>query len=100
MRISGYGEFQQLRKLAQKDDAHLKETAEKTEQAETEAAAEDSVLISPETRRKAKLRQASDFRQEKVSEVRSRLEEGTLVTPETLRSGIGKMIDSLTAGEL
>ncbi|MDR1536132.1 MAG: flagellar biosynthesis anti-sigma factor FlgM [Planctomycetota bacterium] len=100
MRISGYGEFQQLRKLTQKDDAHLKETAEKAEQADTEATAEDSVLISPETRRKAKLRQAPDFRQEKVSEVKSRLEEGTLVTPETLRSGIGKMLDSLASGEL
>ncbi|MDR1518972.1 MAG: flagellar biosynthesis anti-sigma factor FlgM [Planctomycetota bacterium] len=100
MRISGYGEFQQVRKLAQRDDAQLKENAEKAEKAESEAAAADSVLISPETRRKAKLRQASDFRQEKVDDVKSRLEAGSLVTPETLASGARKMLDSLYGGYL
>ena len=99
MRISGYGEFQQLRKLSQKDDAHLKETAERAEQtAETAAADSDSVLISPETRRKARLRLASDFRQEKVADVRTRLESGTLVTSEAIKNGTKKMLDSLFSG--
>jgi anti-sigma28 factor (negative regulator of flagellin synthesis) len=100
MRISGYGEFQQLRKLSQKDDAQLKETAERAEQTvETAAANSDSVLISPETRRKAKLRLASDFRQERVDDVRTRLEAGTLVTPEAIENGTRKMLDNLFSGD-
>lgn len=100
MRISGYGEFQQMRKLAQKDDAQLKENAEKAEQNVEAGEAADSVLITPEARRKAKMRQASDFRQAKVDDVRSRLEAGTLVSADALKSGTKKMLDSLFSGSL
>ncbi len=98
MKISGYGEFQQMRKLAQKDDAQLKENAERA--AENSDEQSDSVLITPEARRKAKLRQASDFRQAKVADVKARLDAGTLVTPESLKSGAKNMLDSLMTGEL
>jgi anti-sigma28 factor (negative regulator of flagellin synthesis) len=101
MRISGYGEFQQLRRLSQKDkdEAQLKEK-ETLERAEPTGTAGDSVLISPETRRKAKLSQALDFRQEKVAGVRSKMEDGSLTNPEALRSGTRKMLDSLFQGYL
>ncbi|MCL2001166.1 MAG: flagellar biosynthesis anti-sigma factor FlgM [Planctomycetes bacterium] len=98
MKISGYGEFQQMRKLSQKDDAQLKENAERA--AENAEENSDSVLITPAARRKAKLRLASDFRQAKVADVKERLEAGTLVTPESLKSGSKKMLDSLFSGEL
>lgn len=99
MKISGYGEFQQLRKSAQKDDAHLRENADRAEIAE-EAAGSDAVNISPEARRKGKLRMASDYRQAKVADVKARLESGTLVTEESLKSGTRKMLDNLVSGDL
>ena len=98
MKITGYGEFQQLRKMSQKDDAQTKENAERAEQNAEESS--DAVLISPEARRKGKLRLASDFRQAKVDAVKAKLESGTLVTPESLRSGTGKMLNGLISGEL
>ncbi len=101
MKISGYGEFQQMRKAAQKDDAHLREAAEKTEQQENaEAAKGVSVSISPEARRKGKLRMASDYREAKVADVKSRLEDGSLVNDESLKSGTRKMLNSLLSGDL
>jgi anti-sigma28 factor (negative regulator of flagellin synthesis) len=101
MKIQGYGEFQQLRKSSQKDDAHLRETSDRSEADEAESGIlSDAVSISPEARRKGKLRMASDFRQEKVADVKARLEEGTLVTPEALKSGTSKMLGSLLSGEL
>lgn len=98
MKIYGYGEFQQLRKMSQKDDAQNKENAERAEQNAEESS--DAVVISSEARRKIKLRQASDFRQAKVDDVRSRLEAGTLVTDESLKSGARKMLDGLVSGDL
>lgn len=101
MKLQGYGEFQQLRKASQKDDAHLRETAERAEADEAEGGIlADAVTISPEARRRGKLRMASDFRQEKVADVKSRLENGTLVTPESLKSGTSKMLSGLLSGEL
>ncbi len=101
MKISGYGEFQQMRKAAQKDDATLRETAEKAEQADNaEASSGVSVSISAEARRKGKLRMASDYREAKVADVKSRLEEGSLVTDESLKSGTRKLLKSLFTGDL
>jgi len=102
MKISGYGEFQQMRKAAQKDDAHLRENAEKTEQTSENAEGSKavSVTISAEARRKGKLRMASDYREAKVADVKSRLEAGTLVTEESLKSGTRKMLGGLLSGEL
>ncbi|MCD8138681.1 MAG: flagellar biosynthesis anti-sigma factor FlgM [Planctomycetaceae bacterium] len=98
MRIQGYGEFQQMRKASQKDDAQLKEAAERSEDVENSTS--DAVTISPEARRKGKLRMASDFREAKVADVKARLEAGTLVTPESLASGTRKMLEGLVSGEL
>ncbi len=99
MKISGYGEFQQMRKMSQKDDASLKENAEKADQNE-EFESTDAVSISPEARRKAKLRMASDYRETRVADVRAKMDAGTLVTPESLRSGTRKMLDGMFSGEL
>lgn len=98
MKISGYGEFQQMRKMAQKDDQTLKENAERAEQ-EVHGDG-DAVSISPEARRRGKMRQASDFREAKVADVKSRLENGTLVTDESLKSGAKKMLDNLISGDI
>lgn len=100
MKISAYGEFQQMRKAAQKDDAQLKENAERAKESAEAGSSSDSLLISPEARRKGKLRMASDYREEKVADVKARLEAGTLVTDESLRSGASKMLGGLIAGEL
>lgn len=99
MKISGYGEFQQLRKAAQKDDAHLRENADRAEVTDDVEGA-DAVTISPEARRKGKLRMASDYRTARVEDVRARMEAGTLVNPESLKSGVGKMLDGLVSGEV
>ena len=101
MKIQGYGEFQQMRKMSQKDDAKLREDAEKEEQtSEATSSASDAVMISPEARRKMKLRQASDFREAKVADVKARLEAGTLVTDSSLKSGTRKMLESFLSGEI
>lgn len=100
MKISGYGEFQQLRKSMQMDEAQQRDSAERREKAELEAGNSDAVSISPQARRKGKLRMASDFRADKVADVKARLEAGTLVTEESLRSGTRKMVDGLVSGEL
>ncbi|MCC8180823.1 MAG: flagellar biosynthesis anti-sigma factor FlgM [Planctomycetes bacterium] len=100
MRISGYGEFQQMRKLAQKDDATQKEKSEREDRDVEAGNSSDSVLISPETRQKMKLRQASDFREAKVADVRARLEAGTLVTDDSVKSGVTKMLDNLASGQI
>lgn len=100
MKISGYGEFQQMRKMSQKDDAQLRETADRAAEQSEELESSDAVSISPEARRKGKLRMASDYRQAKVADVKARLEAGSLVTPEALRSGTGKMLDGMFSGDL
>lgn len=101
MQISGYGEFQQLRKSLQKDDATLRENADRAaEKSDGEGSGvSDAVTISPEARQKIKMRQASDFRADKVADVKARLEAGTLVTEDSLRSGTGKMLNGLVSGE-
>lgn len=101
MRISGYGEFQQMRKTVQKDDAQSKDKAKKdiSEQNIT-AGSDDAVQISGEARVKIKMRQASDFREAKVADVKERLDAGTLVTPESLKRGTSKMLDGLISGDL
>ncbi len=102
MKIYGYGEFQQMRKATQKDDAQVRENAEKSEQATEHAEASQgvSVSISAEARRKGKLRMASDYREAKVADVKARMESGTLVNEESLKSGTRKMLNSLFSGEL
>ena len=89
-----------MRKTAQRDDAQLKEDAERAKESEEAGESSDAVHISPEARRKGKLRMASDYRQAKVADVKARLEAGTLVTPDSLRSGARKMIDGLLSGDI
>lgn len=101
MRVSGYGEFQQMRKLIQKDDAQEKNKKGSGGASDVASAGDsDAVQISGAARRKNKLRQASEFRDAKVSDVRERMEAGTLVTPESLHRGTSKMLDSLASGDL
>ena len=103
MRISGYGEFQQMRKLVQKDEAQTgrdKAGNDSHEAANAASGDNDAVQISSLARQKAKLKAASDFREAKVADVREKMQDGTLVTPESLRRGTSKMLDSLAAGNL
>jgi hypothetical protein len=100
MRISGYGEFQQMRKTVQKDDAQSKDKAKKDISEQNIAGSDDAVQISGEARVKIKMRQASDFREAKVADVKERLDAGTLVTPESLKRGTSRMLNDLISGEL
>lgn len=100
MRIGGYGEFQQMRKLASKEDSQNKDKLNKESDAALVQAGDDAVQISGEARRKIKMRQASDFREAKVAEVREKLNAGTLVSPESLKSGTTKMLQNLINGDL
>ncbi len=100
MRISGYGEFQQMRKTVQKDDAQSKDKAKKDLSEQNVTGQDDAVQISGEARTKIKMRQASDFREAKVADVKERLNAGTLVTPESLKRGTSKMLDGLISGQM
>ena len=101
MRISGYGEFQQMPKAVQKDETQYSDKAKKdiSDQNGT-AGKDDADQISDEARVKIKMRQASDFREAKVADVKERLDAGTLVTPESLKRGTSKMLDGLITGQL
>ncbi len=103
MRVSGYGEFQQMRKLVSKEDAQTHDSKKANDNEESTSllsSNDDVVQISSEARLKIKMRRAADFRDAKVQDVRERLEAGTLVTPEALKNGTTKMLNSLITGEL
>lgn len=103
MKVSGYGEFQQLRKLVQKDEQQQgkdKAANNDNESLGLSGSDSDAVQISPTARRKARIRAASDFREAKVAEVREKLESGTLLDPESVRGGVSKMLNSLVSGDL
>ncbi|MDR3210840.1 MAG: flagellar biosynthesis anti-sigma factor FlgM [Planctomycetota bacterium] len=99
MKISGYGEFQQMRKLASREDAIERSKKDKTEEATVSEGSGDAVQISDEARRKIKMRQAPEFREAKVADVRERLEDGSLVNPESLRRGVSRMVTDLIAND-
>ena len=102
MRISGYGEFQQMRKLVQKDEAQngRDKAGNNTDAAGAAVGDGDAVQISSEARQKAKIRAASDVREARVADVRDKMIAGTLVTPESLKRGTSRMLDSLIKGDL
>lgn len=103
MRVSGYGEFQQMRKLASKEDAQTKNKTTSdgsSDNAGALAGDNDAVQISSEARQKIRMRQASDLREARVADVREKMNAGTLVTPESLKRGTAKMLDGLISGDL
>ena len=99
MKINGYGEFNQLRRLVQKDEEKNSGKGAKNASASAEAPAApekgDAVQISPEARMRGKLRLIPEVREAAVARVKSKMDSGTLVTDESLRSGSRKMLESL-----
>ena len=97
MKINGYGEFNQLRRLVQKDDEKTSGKAAKKAAAESQTAPEngDAVQISPEARMRGKLRSMPEVREAVVARVKAKMDAGTLVTDESIRSGSRKMLESL-----
>ncbi len=99
MRISGYGEFESIRKTVQKDDSvRKKETEEKTTVTSKPALDQADVSASArmyQMRDKAVegLKKIPDPREEKVNEILEKMEKGTLMTPDAVKESIGRMLD-------
>ncbi len=95
MRISGYGEFESVRKSIQKDE-RSQERRTKPADVPSGSTGEDAVQISPLGKFMSKLRTIPEVRTEKVEAARAKLEAGTLVNDESLSDGIRKMLNSIS----
>ena len=97
MKIHGYGEFHQMRRLVQKDEEKGSGKDSKKSSAETPVKSEngDAVQISQEGRMRGKLRSIPEVRETVIARVKAKMDSGTLVTDESLRSGSRKMLESL-----
>lgn len=99
MRISGYGEFESIRKAVQKDDQPKKKAEEQSTRTSRQTAP-DQADVSTSARMylmrdKAvkSLEKIPDPREDKVREVLEKMEKGTLMTPDAVKESIGRMID-------
>lgn len=99
MRISGYGEFESIRKTVQKEDQVQRKQEDdksKSARAQTSDQAEVSTTARLYQMRDVavkKLEQIPDPRDDKVREVLEKMERGTLMTPDAVKESIGRMID-------
>ena len=97
MKINGYGEFNQMRRLVQKDEEKTSGRDAKKAPVETPPAKSengDAVQISQESRMRGKLRLIPEAREAVIARVQAKMDAGTLVTDESLRSGGRKMLES------
>lgn len=103
MHINGFGEFQQLRRTASRDDVRAAH-ANKAYATQNEAAAEkpegDAVSISPMARNLARLHQMPEGNADRVAELKAKLENGELDTPEALERGTHNMLAALFNDDL
>ena len=99
MRISGYSEFENIRKAVQKDDQPKKKEEEDgvrvarqqtSDQADVSASARMFLMRDKAVK---SLEKIPDPREDKVKEVLEKLDKGTLMTPEAVKESIGRMID-------
>lgn len=99
MIINGYGEFESIRKAAQKDlasasgkkaEATSAATTRTTDQADLSGSAR---MYQMKDTALQKLEQIPDPREDKIQEALERLERGTLMTPQAVRESIGRMVD-------
>lgn len=97
MRVGGLGEFESLRKVVQKDEkkSQPSQSANRAER----AVRQDEIELSPSARAFGKLKQIPDVRQERLAEIRAKMEEGTLVTPERVKDGIRSMLEDMLSGQ-
>lgn len=107
MNIGNFGEFQQLRRSASKEDMKANAAARAYQAAEPEAKAADkeqprgdAVSISPEARRLGRLSQLPDARADVVADARARLDAGGLDTPEAVERGTRNMLAALFGDDL
>lgn len=101
MKITGYGEFHQMRKAVQKDEprGNSGKARDITDQLVSDASS-DAVEISPEARFKMKFRQIPDVRQERLDQIKEKMANGTLVTPDSLERGTSKMLLNMLGNTL
>lgn len=101
MRVSGFSEFESIRKTVAKDDQSKKKT-DKASVSErgTSARSSDQAQVSDQARMyrmrdKAmeELKTIPDPREEKIQEVLEKLDRGELMTPRAVKESIGRMID-------
>lgn len=94
MKIGGFGELESIRKTLQKDAGVSQSIQE--EQAERSSASQaDAVEISDQAKVLGKLSKTSDVRSEELSRVKEKLDDGTLVTDESVREGVSKLLGNL-----
>lgn len=113
MQINGFNDFQQLRRAPGGGKEDLKAAAnrayagagagagagESAEASEKSAVQGDAVSISPMARNLARLRQTPDTRAGLVEEMKTRLENGELDSPEATERGVAKMLNALFGNE-
>lgn len=99
MRISGYSEFENIRKAVQKDDQPKKKAEDDSvrlarqktsDQADVSTSARMFLMRDKAVK---SLEKIPDPREDKVKEVLEKLEKGTLMTPDAVKESIGRMID-------
>jgi len=93
MKIGGLGEFENIRKAVQKDDPPK---AKPSPTAPRDAVSrEDAVEISGSARMLGTLKKIPDVRQEEIDRVLTKLNNGTLMTPEAVRESVARLIENL-----
>ncbi len=96
--IQGMGEFDSIRRTVQKDDSNRKK-AEREESRTTRTAGKDTAQVS-DTARMYKMRddavdklsEIPDPREEKIQEILEKIDNGSLLTPASVKNSISKMI--------
>ena len=94
MKIGGLGDFESIRKASQKDESRNTASARMQSSASSESRS-DAVQISPKAKMLGMLTQIPELREDKIAEIRAKLEDGTLMTEESVREGITNMLESM-----
>ena len=94
MKIGGFGELENLRKAASREDSGTSKRAGAKESSSASTRS-DEVELSGEARVMGKLSQVPDIREQKLEAIRSQVDKGEYVTRERLYNGIRKMLSDL-----
>lgn len=95
MRVGGYGELENIRKLMQKEEGKHRSTPSPVTSSYAAATNSDAVEISEQAKMLGKLRQIPDLRQEKIEEVLEELNHGTLMTPEAVKESVARLLEGI-----
>lgn len=98
MRISGMGEFESIRKALQKDSAR-KPAADAYSAGDAAPASSDEIQISDQAKMLGKLRKIPDIRQAEIERVLSKMENGSLMTPEAIKESVAQLLENMISGD-